>query len=122
MAISAATQNNTQALIQEVFRVIDSLPAPLLEDTDEEADDVTLYEMPEDDALFTIERDDHGRYRVTGVRIERAAAMTYWGYEEAVLRFQKILETLGVSKALEEAGVRTGDTVFIGDHELEWTD
>jgi Obg family GTPase CgtA-like protein len=36
------------------------------------------------------------------------------------LRFHQILESLGVAAALEEAGVREGDTVFIGDYELEW--
>ena len=57
-----------------------------------------------------------------GRRIERAAAMTYWDYDEAVMRFQNILETLGISKALVEAGVEVGDTVYIGDYELEWSD
>ena len=57
-----------------------------------------------------------------GERIERAAAMTYWDYEEAVLRFQKILEVLGVSDALKAEGVTIGDTVFIGDVELEWAE
>jgi GTP-binding protein len=59
---------------------------------------------------------------VTGKRVERAALMTYWDYDEAVARFQNILEALGITKALEDAGVEVGDTVFIGDFELEWTD
>jgi Obg family GTPase CgtA-like protein len=29
---------------------------------------------------------------------------------------------LGVSEALEAAGVQVGDTVYIGDYELEWSD
>jgi GTPase len=32
------------------------------------------------------------------------------------------METLGVEKALREAGVQEGDTVYIGDYELEWQD
>jgi Obg family GTPase CgtA-like protein len=48
--------------------------------------------------------------------------MTYWDNDEAVLRFQNILETLGISEALVKAGVQVGDTVYIGDYELEWTD
>jgi GTP-binding protein len=71
---------------------------------------------------FEIVQEDEGLYRVTGKRIERAAAMTYWDYDEAVTRFQNILETLGISAALEKAGVKVGDTVFIGDFELEWSD
>jgi len=48
--------------------------------------------------------------------------MTYWDYDQAVTRFQRILESMGVSDALLEAGVRSGDTVHIGDMELEWGD
>jgi GTP-binding protein len=59
---------------------------------------------------------------VSGKRIERAARMTYWEFDEAVMRFQRILEALGVKRALEEAGVKEGDTVRIGEYELEWSD
>jgi hypothetical protein len=29
---------------------------------------------------------------------------------------------LGISAALKEAGVQVGDTVYIGENELEWAD
>jgi GTP-binding protein len=48
--------------------------------------------------------------------------MTYWDYDEAVLRFQRTLEVLGITDALAEAGVVAGDTVFIGEYELEWSE
>ena len=48
--------------------------------------------------------------------------MTYWEYDEAVQRFQKILEVLGVRQALAEAGIKEGDTVYIGEAELTWSD
>ncbi len=117
IAISGATQHNTRDLIQRVFALIDALP-----DEPAEAIERPVYVLKEEQLPFEITRDADGAYHVTGKQIERAAAMTYWDYEEAVLRFQRILETLGVSEALEKAGVRVGDTVFIGDHELEWTD
>ncbi len=46
--------------------------------------------------------------------------MTYWEYDEAIHRFQKFLARLGVEAALQEAGVKSGDTVRIGENELEW--
>lgn len=118
MAISALTRENVRPLIQRIFALMDSLPAviPVV------VPDVPLYEIPEDEFAFTIEKEGDGVFRVSGKRIERAAMMTYWDYEDAVLRFQRILETLGVSKALEKAGVKVGDTVFIGDFELEWSE
>lgn len=48
--------------------------------------------------------------------------MTYWDYDQAVTRFQRILETMGVTAALRKAGVKPGDTVIIGGMELEWSD
>ena len=118
MAISAATQENIRALIQRIFATVAALP--------EEAAlsptvSVPLYELPEEEVEFTITRETDG-FRVKGRKIERAAAMTYWDEDAAILRFQNILETLGVSAALETAGVQVGDTVFIGDYELEWSE
>lgn len=118
IAISAATQGQIKDLIQRVFALIDTLP----EDVVTEVVDTPLYELPQDDFSFEITRDSQGAYHVTGKRIERAAAMTYWDYDEAILRFQKILETLGVSDALIKAGVQVGDTVYIGEFELEWSE
>lgn len=119
LAISAATQDNVQTLIQMIFQTYAELPeeAPAVV-----GDELPVYELPEDEAVFEISRGDDGSYHVTGKRIERAAAMTYWDYDEAIVRFQDILETLGVTQALEEAGVQVGDTVYIGDYELEWSE
>jgi Obg family GTPase CgtA-like protein len=38
------------------------------------------------------------------------------------MRFQRILEALGITEALRANGVKAGDTVRIGDKELEWSD
>jgi GTPase len=119
MPISAATRQNTQELIQRSFSLIDSLPKEAEVIVPEV---VERYTLEDDEPVFKLEKRADGAYVVTGKRIERAAAMTYWDYEQAVHRFQKILEVLGVSKALKEAGVQLGDTVFIGEYELEWSE
>lgn len=118
MAISAATHQNIQALVGRIFAEFDQLPEQELPVTE----DATLYELPEDDFHFDISKEYDGVYRVSGQRIERAAAMTYWDNDEAILRFQRVLETTGVTAALVKAGVTVGDTVHIGEHELEWAD
>jgi GTP-binding protein len=80
-----------------------------------------VYRVASDPREYTIQRETKG-WRVSGEAIERAAAMTYWEYEQSVRRFQRILRTLGIEAALRQAGVQQGDTVFIGDYELEWED
>jgi GTPase len=118
MAISAAAQKNVQALIQKTFQLAAELP----ETAQPHVIETPVYQLPEEPVDFEVVRESDGSFRVSGRRIERAAAMTYWDYDEAVQRFQNILETLGISRALQEAGVEVGDTVYIGDYELEWSD
>jgi len=117
LAISAATHQGVDVLVNRLFALLDALPA-------QEAGPVV--EMPvyrlEERVPFTITRDPAGAFHVRGERIERAAAMTYWDYDEAVLRFQRTLEALGITAALEAAGVQSGDTVYIGDFAMEWSE
>lgn len=116
MHISAVTQQHTQDLVNRVAALLASLPEAL-----PPVEEMPVYSLEDEARLaFTITRTPEGAFQVRGERIERAAAMTYWEFDESVNRFQRILETLGITASLEEAGVQVGDTVFIGDYELEW--
>ena len=77
--------------------------------------------MEADPKAFSIQVENQG-WRVSGEAIERAAAMTYWEYDQSVRRFQRILQSLGIDAQLRSLGVEEGDTVLIGEFELEWTD
>jgi GTP-binding protein len=116
MAISALTRTNVRDLLFRAARMLDEAP-PL-----PVAEEMPVYRPAFDASDFTIAREPDGGYRVSGAKIERAAKMTYWEYDEAVERFQKILEVLGIYQALIDAGVREGDAVRIGEYELEWSD
>ena len=119
MPVSAAAQINVRELVGKTFEAVAQVPKDLepLHVVQPDA-----LEPKPTDVPFTIEVDADGVYHVRGHRIERAADMTHWDNDEAIMRFQNILEVLGVSKALEEKGVKVGDTVFIGGYELEWSD
>ncbi len=118
MAISAATGVGVRELVNRVAAELAQLP-----NQPRRFDQTPTYALEsEAHTAFTLTRGEHGEYIVRGEAIERAAAMTYWEFDESVARFQRILEALGITKALEEAGVQVGDTVFIGDYELEWGD
>jgi GTP-binding protein len=115
MLISAVTGENVRQLLYRAAGRLRETP-PL-----EEIETVPVYRMAEDPRHFTIEQKADG-WHVHGKAIERAAAMTYWEYDASVRRFQRILQTLGIEDALRKAGVHEGDTVYIGDFELEWAD
>jgi GTP-binding protein len=102
-------------LLYRAAQVLASLPVP------ETTGEIPLYRPESDPREFMISRENEG-WRISGISIERAAAMTYWEHYQSIRRFQHILEMLGIDQALREAGVQAGDTVYIGDHELEWED
>jgi GTP-binding protein len=115
MAISAATGEGTRDLLRRVAVLLAAAPPPA-----PKVPVPVLRPLERSEAAFQVRKDPDGAYRVQGERIERAAAMTPWGNEEAVDRFQRILRATGVWEALEAAGVEVGDTVRIGKVELEW--
>jgi GTP-binding protein len=120
MSISAVTGQGVQPLLRRAHQLLVELPPAVpLELSRPEA------RPQEDEDAFLVERittETGPAWQVSGVRIERLAAMTYWEYSEAADRFQRILEAMGITAALENAGVQPGDPVHIGDKVLEWTD
>ncbi len=115
MAISAMARLNLDTLMWAAAELVRTTPKPEVQPS------LPVYRPKEDAGLFSVEKEGDG-YRVRGAGIERAAAMTYWEYDGSVRRFQRLMEKLGVEKALVKAGIQEGDTVFIGEHELEWQD
>ncbi len=113
MSISAVTGQGVPAILHRVKRMLDETPepAPL-------TDEVVVIAPPEDES-FWIEKVENG-WRVHGRKIERIAAMTYFEFDATLLRFQNILEKMGITQALEEAGVQPEDTVYVGEAALEW--
>jgi GTP-binding protein len=69
---------------------------------------------------FVIERESGGTWAVEGRRVERLVAQTDFENEESAARLQRELARLGLVDRLREAGVEAGDTVRIGETELEW--
>ena len=117
MTISALASTNTRELLIKAYRTLEETP-PL-----EQVElPLPVYKPKEDPREYVITRQGANEWRVSGTAIERAASMTYWQHDGSVRRFQKIMETLGVEEALRQAGVQEGDTVHIGEFELEWQD
>ncbi|MFT3895024.1 MAG: GTPase ObgE [Anaerolineales bacterium] len=117
MTISALARTNTRELLVKAYQMLQETPP-----VEEFEAPMPVYKPKEDPRDYTITREDGDRWRVSGAAIERAAKMTYWEHDGSLRRFQKIMETLGVEDALRKAGVQEGDTVCIGDFELEWQD
>ena len=117
-AISAISQQGIKPVLFRAAELLKEVPVYEYKDPADD-EDLPVYRFEEDPQEYFILRTDRG-WRISGKALERAAAMTYWDHFQSIRRFHKILEVMGVDEALREAGVQIGDTVMIGDHELEW--
>jgi GTPase len=115
MAISALARTNVRELLLKAVNLLAETPAL------EEIEPVLpVYRPAEDPRAFVISREGESGWRVKSVSIERAAEMTPWDQTGSVRRFQKLMDRLGVDKALRQAGAQEGDTVYLGEYELEY--
>jgi GTP-binding protein len=117
--ISAATG----AGVDELMRAVAAL---LREIEQREAEE----EKPQERRRYTLENVDERAWQaqrisghhfaVTGIGIERFTRMTNFENEEAVDRFQRVLESSGISDELARLGIEPGDAVHLADRELIW--
>lgn len=117
--ISAVTQEGVSEMLNMLRSMLQEAPSPRLAEAPEKLPVI----RPEDaEEAFAIYRLSNGDWRIRGKKIERIAAQTYFEFDATAMRFQQILDQMGISKALREAGVEEGDTVIIGDEVLEWSE
>lgn len=120
-AISAAAHQGTEELMAFAAK-------RLLEIKREEEERAASQVVPDMDGTvlrpqpadaFIVTKVD-GVYVVRGKRVERTVSMTNQESDESMDRLQVTLSKMGVTRALEEAGVKIGDRVCFGKVELYW--
>jgi GTPase len=112
--VSALTGEGVPELLQGISRLVASAPAP---PSPAPAAVTRLPVRRSGDVV--VERRPFG-FVVRGERLERLLERSDLDSGGGLARFQSELDRLGVNKALEEAGVKPGDTVRISDVEFEY--
>src|SRR3989440_1145523 len=118
-AISAAAHQGTDELMQYAARRLQEIRQEEAERTSSEIDMAGPVLRPMPDDAFTVTK-EKGVYIVRGKRVERLLSMTDLENEESMDRLQVTLAKMGVTQALEDAGVKVGDIVRFGKVELYW--
>lgn len=113
--VSALARENLKDILWKAHKKLEELPEVELDEK------LPVYRPEAKEEAYKIQRISDG-WCIVGAAIERAAAMTYWEYFESVRRFHRILESMGIVSDLDEAGIKMGDRVVIGEHELVWSD
>ena len=114
-AVSAATQQGFDALMDETIRRLNTLPPPAPFEVEEVPE-----EEPEGEG-FTVQK-VNGVYEVSGPSMVRLIDSVNFGDEDSLNWFHRSLRRMGVIDALREAGAKEGDTVSIEDMEFDFVE
>ena len=122
MAVSAVFGTNISELIKEIADLVRRTPA-----IQPEVDADEIIELPARKASakssrepVKIIRQSDGSFRVEHANFEKSVARINFEHEDALNKFAGLLKALSVEEALEAAGAREGDKVYIGDVEFDF--
>jgi GTP-binding protein len=119
--ISAVTGDGVPELLQAVAALLREVQQQEIET--EKPQDRRRYTLENvDERAWSADRLSRHHFVVTGIGIERFTRMTDFSREEAVERFQRLLESSGISDELGRLGIEPGDVVHIANIELVWGD
>ncbi len=116
--ISAATGDGIPELLENVWTVVDRLRQEDASNIDLDGEDHAEITF---NAPYILHETEDG-FRVDGRRVLRVVQMTDFENEEAIQHMQYTLEKMGLFKALKRLGAHEGQTIHIGDVELEYRD
>lgn len=115
LPISALTGDGLDRLVQRISELL------AVEQEEPEPVEETVVTRFKEDVPFTIEK-VNDVFVVSGQRIEKLVAMTDLSNEEALARFQRTIQHMGLEDALRARGIKKGDIVKIKDLEFEYLD
>jgi GTP-binding protein len=120
-AISAVTGAGVPELLQAVAALLREVQEQ--ESVTEKPQELRRYTLESvDERAWSADRLSRHHFVVSGVGIERFTRMTDFSRDEAVERFQRLLQSSGISDELARLGIESGDVVHIANIELVWGD
>lgn len=115
--MSAATDSDLNELVYHLADILDAIgPVEYAEEDFEPVEE----EAQKQEAPFRVQKIGPDAYEVVGPEIDGLVGRTQFERDEAVERFMKILDNMGIEKALREAGIQDGDTVIVGPMALDY--
>ena len=122
IAVSALTGENIPELIKNIADLVRKTPA-----VKPEYDPKEIQELPTKKSFKKSSREpvkilrlSDGSFRVEHENFEKAVSRINFEHEDALQKFSRLLKSLSVEEALEAAGAKEGDKVYIGDVEFDF--
>jgi len=111
-AISAHSHKGVKELLAAAAELVTAAKKAEAKEAAETLPVITITKEPDE---WTIAKEG-SNFVVTGSKIERFAAKTYFTNEEGQQRLRDIMRKLGITKELERRGANAGDKIRIGRH------
>ena len=113
--ISALTGQGVNLLMTSTYRLLNHINKEIQKKSSQQKPMVINESRPKEKIKVT-----HGKnhFSVEGKEVRRAALMTDFGNEQAIVMFHRKLKKMGAINALMKAGVQEGDTVQIDEFEF----
>ena len=117
--ISAVTGDGVEELMNYVSKTLKTLPKEnLIEITNEHE---KVYKLDDKEESYTITKE--GKiFVVTGEKVDRILRKVNITDNESLYYLHKKLDEIGLNQELKKRGIKDGDTVKIGNYEMEWED
>ena len=118
--ISALTEEGIDECLYLCADLLDKTPLFPLYSQDEEELDTKVYELPEEEKEFYIERVKSNEFRIMGDKIIKFYRMTNISTDEGMMVLMTRLRKLKVDDELERMGAQDGDSVYLDDFSFEY--
>jgi Obg family GTPase CgtA-like protein len=118
--VSAVTYVGLEELKKAMFNALRSINEGILSATNLPAENVPVIRPEVHKSTELVVREPNGVFRIVHQKAVLLAKGSNLELQEARIQFQRRLGQLKVTKALRNAGIKTGDPVAIGDWEFDW--
>jgi GTP-binding protein len=122
LAVSALTKDGIQQVLYRCADILETIPdVPSVEEVKDVSERKVYQADQQRDESFEIRR-DNDTYIIESPHIEKMIKRMNFSTHEAALRFARIMNKMGIDKALRSKGAKDGNFVRIGEFEFEFVD
>ncbi len=122
MAVSALTGENIPELIKNIAELVRKTPAVKLDYDPGELIELVPKKIARRASHTPVQiiKQADGSFRVEHENFEKSVSRINFEHEDALQKFSRLLKSFSVEEALEAAGAKEGDKVYIGEIEFDF--
>ena len=122
IAVSALTGENIPQLIKNTAELVRKTPAVKLDYDANDLIELVPKKISRKSARVPVQiiKQSDGSFRVEHENFEKSVLRINFEHEDALQKFSRLLKAMNVEEALEAAGAKEGDKVYIGEIEFDF--